>query len=413
MRVQINGISHRGEGVGRIDGKAIFIPLAIPGEDVEVKITEERSRFLRGELMEVLHSSPDRVEPECPHFTTCGGCHFQHINYSRQLELKQQIVADNLYRIGRIKTQVAPVIPSPLIWRYRNKVTWHIRGNKLGYFREGSNDLLPIHTCKLISAGLQQTSDQLRSLLADIDEDFSAEVSIRESHLTGERMLTINGSYSIPQDWHKLQAVCENAALIKEGNTKILWGSDRLAEHLGSRKYELSPGSFFQVNHAQAERIVQCLHEMLSTDTQMSLLDLYCGVGALTLNLAGYHRHVTGIEAYGPALEDARRNARLNQIYNTDYYQGACEKVLPELEDSFEGVIMDPPRAGCAPEVVEEVVKLKPEKIAYVSCNPGTLARDLGRFGQQGYIPTLVQPIDMFPQTYHVETVVLITKVKD
>lgn len=410
MRVHVNGISHRGEGVGRIDGKAIFIPLAIPGEDVEVKITEERSRYMRGELMEVLHSSPDRVQPECPHFPTCGGCHFQHISYPRQLELKQQIVADNLHRIGGIKTEVAQAIPSPLIWRYRNKVTWHIRGDKLGYFREGSNDLLPIYTCKLISAGLQQTSDQLRNLLAGNKDNFSAEVSIRESHQTGERMMTVISPQSIPEDWNKLHTVCENAALINEGSIEILWGSDRLAERLVSRKYELSPGSFFQVNHAQAERIVQCLHEMFSTDTPRSLLDLYCGVGALTLNLADRHRHVTGIEEYGPALEDARRNASLNQINNTDFYQGACEKVLPELDDSFEEVIMDPPRAGCAPEVVDEVIKLKPEKIAYVSCNPGTLARDLGRFGQHGYSPTLVQPIDMFPQTYHAEVVTLLVK---
>lgn len=412
MQVKIDGITHKGEGVGRINGKATFIPLAIPGETVDIEIIQERSKYIRGNLKQVLDPSPDRVEPECPHFSTCGGCHFQHVSYERQLALKRQIVQDNLQRIAGIETVVKPVIASPNRWNYRNKVTWHVRGGELGYYQEGSHELLPISTCKIISQPLQLISGELRHFLKQHPLTGEGEITLRYSQNTEDSMLVLSGFSDIPEAWRDLNSLTANAVHIFDGQINVLWGSEYWQEKLGTRKFRIPAASFFQVNNSQAEQIIACLTRELPLKGDMHLVDLYCGVGALTLNLAPQVKKVTGIEEFPPSIEYARLNAKQNGIENAAFYCGASENVFPELSEHVDGIVVDPPRAGCHPDVIKAIVQQKPEHVAYVSCNPGTLARDLGQLKEFGYTPTLIQPIDMFTQTYHVETVVLMSRVE-
>jgi 23S rRNA (uracil1939-C5)-methyltransferase len=412
MQVRIDGITHKGEGVGRINGKATFIPLAIPGETIEMEIIQERSKFIRGRLKQVLEPSPDRVEPECPHFPTCGGCHFQHVSYEKQLALKRQIVQDNLQRIAGIASEVKPVIASPNRWNYRNKVTWHVREDKLGYYQEGSHDLLPILSCKIISQPLQLISREIRYFLQQHPLTGNGEITVRYSHNTEDSMLVLSGFSYIPSAWLELKSLSANAVHINNGQIRVLWGSKYWQETLGTMKFMIPAASFFQVNHSQAEQIVALLLKELPLTTDMHLVDLYCGVGALTLNLASMVRKVTGIEEFLPSIEYARLNAELNGIENATFYCGTSETVFPNLSEHMDVLMVDPPRAGCHPDVIKAIVHQQPEHLAYVSCNPGTLARDLGRLKEFGYTPNLIQPIDMFPQTYHVECVTLMSRVE-
>jgi len=410
MQVKIDGITHKGEGVGRIDGKATFIPLAIPGETVELEIVQERSKFKRGRLKQVLYPSPDRVEPECPHFPTCGGCHFQHVSYTRQLELKRQIVQDNLQRIAGITADVKPVMASSKPWNYRNKVTWHVQGGELGYYQEGSHELLPISTCHIISQPLQAISTELRNFLKQHPMAGSGEITVRYSDTTGDSMLVLSGFTDISDAWQNMKSLTANGVYIKDGKTKVLWGSEYWQEKLGTMEFMVPAASFFQVNNSQAEQIIDCLTSELPLNKEMHFVDLYCGVGAITLNLSTRVKKVTGIEEFAPSIEYARLNTEQNGIENAVFYCGTCEIVFPELPEPMDVIVVDPPRAGCHPDVIKAIVQQEPEHLAYVSCNPGTLARDLGQLKESGYTPTLVQPIDMFPMTHHVECVVLITK---
>lgn len=411
MQVKIHGITHKGEGVGKNDGKATFVPLAIPGETVDIEIIQERSRFARGRLKRVLEPSPDRVEPECPHFPACGGCHFQHVHYPRQLELKRQIVQDNLQRIAGITEDVKPVVASSKPWNYRNKVTWHVRGNELGYYQEGSHELLPISACQIISKSIQAISSELRNFLNQHPMAGSGEITLRFSDTTGDSMLVLSGFPNIPAAWQKLNSLTASGVYIKNGQIRVLWGSEYWQEKLGIMNFMVPATSFFQVNNSQAEQIIACLSRVLPLNKDMHLVDLYCGVGAITLNLASQVKKVTGIEEFAPSIKYARLNAERNGIENADFHCGSCETLFPELSEPMDVIVVDPPRAGCHPDVIKAIVHQEPEHIAYVSCNPGTLARDLGRLKESGYTPTLIQPIDMFPQTYHVETVVLMSRV--
>lgn len=413
MQARIDGITHKGEGVGRIDGKATFIPLAIPGETIEIEIIQERSKFIRGRLKQVLDPSPDRVEPECPHFPTCGGCHLQHVNYERQLQLKHQIVQDNLQRIAGIATEVKPVVASSNRWNYRNKVTWHVRDGKLGYYQEESHDLLPISTCKIISHPLQLISREISYLLQQHPLSGSGEITVRYSHNTEDSMLVLSGFSHIPAAWQDLRSLCANAVHINNGQMGLQWGSEYWQERLGTMKFNIPAASFFQVNHSQAEQIIALLTKKLTLNSDMHLVDLYCGVGALTLNMAPQVKKATGIEEFPPSIEYARLNAEQNGVKNAFFYCGSSETVFPDRSEPVDVIVVDPPRAGCHPDVIKAIVDQQPEQLAYVSCNPGTLARDLGHLKEFGYTPTLIQPIDMFPQTYHIECVTLMSRVKE
>ncbi len=419
-RCLIEGISHDGQGVARIEGLAVFVPGALPGETVDVKVTQRKRKFGRAQLKSILEASPHRAEPPCPYYGECGGCDYQHASYALQLELKTEVVRQTLLRIGKIDTTVNPCLPSPKIWRYRNKVSWHARpdttGWRLGYYRSDTRNLLGIEDCRLISRAMQEVSNTIGKTLPQLQQPGpSLEVTVRESSYEGQMMVILDG-VKRQQSLRLLAGLKqENLSLLyNEGQeTRVLSGQPFLYEKLHDFIFKISPLAFFQVNHGQTQQLLGILTEWLKLQGDEEILDAYCGVGTLALPLARQARKVMGIEAYKPAVKDAQSNARLNGLRNTRFLAGSTEEILPTLTNRFDAVIIDPPRSGCTPQVVRAIARLKIPRVVYVSCEPSTLARDLALFEQAAYGIEKVQPLDMFPWTRHVETVVLITRVKD
>lgn len=411
--VRIEGISHKGEGVGRINGKAAFIPFAIPGELVTVEIIEEKKRFIRAQILEVLEPSADRVVPKCPHYFECGGCALQHMTYNRQLKLKRRIVQDQLQRIGRLDCEVLPVIGMEDPWRYRNKVKWHLQKKdaqiQMGYFKDGSHELVDIKTCKLITAPMEKLSRLLKQNMRAAEIGKKASLVIRQSSADNSMLAVLNNlsiEFTNNQDFPGLKTVYQQ----RNQKLEICRGTPGFHEQINSTRYDLSPLAFFQVNTVQTQKLYELIIQLAQPNPDDILLDAFCGSGTIALYLAPHVKKVTGVESYAPAIQDARKNAALNDIQHSEFIAGPCEKVIPELKEHFDIVILDPPRAGCKPELIQTITQKSPRCIIYVSCNPSTLARDLAIFNAKGYQINLVQPLDMFPQTGHVETICLMSK---
>lgn len=415
MRCLIQGISHDGQGVGRIDGKVVFVPGALPGEDVDLKIVEEKKNYLRGRLTSIITSAPERVDPPCPYFGQCGGCHYQHAGYDLQVDLKTRVVEQTLQRVGGVETDILPCVPAEWPWQYRNKVTWHgamVKGHwKFGYYRGESNEIMDIDSCLLVSDAMQEAGRALGREVRELNLRMPVEVSVRES-ISGEIMSIIKGI-----DRESARKLCllvdeliDSFYLFDGKGVHCLKKGREFKERLAGIGFSLSPLSFFQVNRKQAEKLVAVVQESLELQGGEQVLDAYCGVGTLALSLAGQAKRLVGVESFPTAVEDANKNARLNGICNCRFLAGFAEQILPTLSQRFEAVVLDPPRAGCQPQVIKAVERMKIPRVVYVSCEPSTLARDLARFQQAGYCVKKVQPIDMFPQTYHVETVVLMSR---
>ncbi|MEN6349844.1 MAG: 23S rRNA (uracil(1939)-C(5))-methyltransferase RlmD [Syntrophomonas sp.] len=416
MRCKIEGITHNGEGVGRVEGKAVFIPYAVPGELVDIEILEDKGRYARARLSSVLELSPGRREALCPNYYECGGCAYQHVDYSKQLELKRQVVSENLQRLGKIDIPVNPVIGMEEPWKYRNKVTWHVQklGNEeavMGYYQQASRNLVPIDSCPLISDKMNTISSQLQNLLPLLDFGDQGEITLRESSFNHQCMLILNGLKNNPvkQIIGILSQLVDSIYLVKPGKYWHLAGRERLQEKIRDITFYLSPLAFFQVNSVQTGKMINIILNLNDFSNEM-VLDAYCGIGSIALNIAPVAERVVGVESSRSAVKDAIYNSQVNNLNNCEFIHGPCEKILPELKEQFDTVILDPPRSGCRREVVDSIIKISPRTIIYVSCNPSTLARDLSLFAQGGFKLIEVQPIDLFPQTYHVECVVLMSR---
>lgn len=409
MLCTIDGITHRGEGVGRIEGKAVFIPYTIPGETVEIEITEENKSYYRGRLLKIIEPSDQRIDPDCPHFYDCGGCAYQHMTYEKQLQLKRQIVLNSLQRIGKIKCDVKPVLGLEDPWRYRNKVEWHLENNEdkvvMGYYKQDSHELIEIKTCKLISQEMEDLSHFLKNRVsAPVGKDCS--ITIRQSSVDGLLLAVMDElktrHMSDIENYPKLKAVYDK----KGSKIKLRSGNPGFEEQVNGLRYQLAPLSFFQVNLHQTRVLYDLVLNYCDLLPGNRVLDAFCGVGSISLYLASYAKKVVGVESYAPAIANAKENAKLNNIRNCEFLAGPCETVIPQLKQKFDVVVLDPPRSGCKPQLVEALIQKKPRTIVYVSCNPSTLARDLAMFTNADYTVEAVQPVDMFPQTHHIETIV-------
>jgi len=414
MRAKTEGISHRGEGVARINGKATFIPYAIPGEEVEVEILQEHKRFARGKLTGLYTASPDRREPVCPAYYDCGGCAFQHVNYARELDLKRNVVKETLKRLGGIEVEVLPAIGMDNPYRYRKKVAWHtamINGKmQMGFYREGSHDLIPLGGCTLIHEDMEQVQNRLAANLSTLEVQPGTEITLRRSSWTGHMSLVLSGKCNNEtlSVWASSLPVNLSLHVNQGSKMKTLQGEPFLEEQLCGLTFRVSPLAFLQVNHQQTEKLYQLIHQYANLSGRETVLDGFCGIGTITLSLAQHASKVTGIELYPQAVADAKQNAVINDIHNARFYAGSCEDVITRLNQPFDVVVLDPPRAGCKVQTIEAVIKTGARRIIYVSCNHSTLARDLQLFASSGYTITQVQPVDMFPRTPHVEIVALI-----
>jgi 23S rRNA (uracil1939-C5)-methyltransferase len=415
MECYIDGISHGGEGVARINGKATFIPFTIPGETVSIKIIEEKKNYQRAHLEKVIIPSPDRIDPPCRHYFKCGGCSYQHVSYERQLVLKRQIVEETIKRIGGLEVKVNPVIGMEDPWRYRNKVEWHngIESGEpvLGYYINNSHELIDIEDCLLISEEMKDCSRYIKQYLKQLPLPAACEIIVRQS-AGGDLMFIFNGKGTSAIDFSPMATDYEEASIysIDQGVARLHNGKPRITEKLGEIDFEISPLAFFQVNHIQTERMLEIVRDFARFRRSDIVLDAYCGTGSIALSIAKDVNRIVGVESFKAAIKDAKRNAFNNQITNCRFIKGNCEDIIPELEEKFNIVILDPPRNGCKAEVLQAVIKKSPRSIIYVSCNPSTLARDLAIFKNTSYIVEKVQPVDMFPWTSHTESVCLLER---
>ncbi len=389
-----------GETLARLpDGRAVFIPYALPDERIRIRLVEEKERYARAELLEVLSASPARIEPRCVHFSHCGGCHYQHIPYQEQLIIKQAILKNQLERVGKLPDPpVSSMIPSPTAWNYRNHIQLHISesGNP-GYFKHRSSQVVPIQECHLPEESLNQIWPALDlEYIPGLDR-----ISLRSGEGGQDTMIVLESSDPQPIEF----AVDLPLSAIHQGpgGEIVLAGDDFTIIEVHGFPFVVSAGSFFQVNTPVAELIVDYLLDALPLAEHTVLLDVYCGVGLFSVFLAPLVKQIIGIESDPSAAADFLYN--LAGFDSVELYDVPAEDILPYLEVSPDIILLDPPRAGISKKVLDSVVSLQPDLIAYISCDPATLARDVSRLHNQGYQLQQSTPFDMFPQTYHIESV--------
>lgn len=435
LEVTIADLSQGGDGVGRWQGRVVFVPDTVPGDRVLTRLVRVKPQYAHGKLQQIVQESPHRIRPACIVADKCGGCQWQHIDYDYQRTAKRNLVVQALAHIGGLEhIPVAPMLNGLSHQGYRNKATYPLGRSatgqvQAGYYRKSSHQLINLNQCPI-------QDPQLNPLLAEVKHDIQEQgwsiynesehrgklrhLGLRIGRRTGEMLITLvstdsglTGLAEQAQAWMERYPKLVGVALnINSTRTNAVFGAEtrlvvgRLAlrEEFAGLQFQVLPTTFFQVYTEQAEALVQVILDELNLQGDENIVDTYCGIGTLTLPLARYGGQVIGIESQVEAVKQARDNAALNDLSNVTIQVGAVEAVLPTLSFPPDVVVLDPPRKGCHASVIQALIDLQPHRIVYVSCNPATLARDLKRLCEEGgYRLTKVQPADFFPQTAHVE----------
>lgn len=434
FEIEITGITDEGDGVGRAEGMAVFVPYALPGEVVRVIIVKVLKTYAFGKLMEVIKPSEDRIKAECEYFYKCGGCRFWNVEYKKELEYKGQKVKDCLERIGKIFVDVEDTIGCENCKEYRNKGQFPVTDDGIGIYAQHSHRVIDMEKC-LIQGG--ENPDVLAAVREWMTE-FDVEPYNEENHSgcvrhiytrsgdSGVLVCIVTRTDQIPAGKelvdilkkrvsglsgvvHNINPKQTNVVLGREFRT--LWGKDFIIDSIGDKKFKISPLSFYQVNSRQTKVLYDKVLEFAQLSGREVVWDLYCGIGTIGQYLADKTRKIVGIEVVPQAIENAKENAKLNGIENAEYFCGAAEDMAHKLKgERPDVVILDPPRKGCEESLLKTVANTKAKRIVYVSCKPSTLARDLKILADLGYEVKAVQPVDMFPRTHHVETVALLDR---
>lgn len=392
LEVQPHDMAHGGEAVARFDGKTIFVSGAMPGETVSVEIEKDKGSWARARLLEVLAPSSDRVEPACPHFDDCGGCQWQYADYQRQLEWKRQTVISQLAHLGKLETDVRQMIGSISPYNYRNRMDFHVRDGQPALYRRKSKELVPLSTCSLVTAPLGELFAKLGPL-KDVNE-----LTMRASLRTGQSLVTLRGAIP-PQaaSWGV------NVARVRRGQPTAEIGHDHMYEEVAGHRFRITANAFFQNNTEGADHLVALVREALEPTRDDVLLDGYAGGGLFSVCLAEEVGEVISVEVSPLALDDLEHN--LSEV------EAAASIVPVPFEESIEELdgwtlaVVDPPRTGLGVAGIEAVTSDMPRAIAYVSCDPASFARDARMLVDIGYELEWVTPVDMFPQTFHIEMV--------
>ncbi|MCM3618334.1 23S rRNA (uracil(1939)-C(5))-methyltransferase RlmD [Sutcliffiella horikoshii] len=441
--VTVQDLTHDGAGVAKIDGFPIFVQNALPDEEIKVKIIKVKKGYAFGRLEEIHKTSPYRVDAPCPIYKQCGGCQLQHLSYEGQLVAKQKQVKDVLERIGHLKdVPVHPVLGmdhNP--WRYRNKAQVPIGeregGLIAGFYQQRSHEIIDMKECMI----QQEINDHVVQKVREICDKHGVRAYNEKTHkgvlrhvmaryglVTGEVMVVlISRTPDIPNRKAIVEEIAaalpEVKSVVQNVNTKktnvifgeetrVLWGNEYIYDFIGDIKFAISARSFYQVNPEQTKVLYDKALEYADLTGEESVIDAYCGIGTISLFLAQKAKKVFGVEIVPEAIEDAKRNAELNEITNAEFGVGEAEVIIPKWYkegNTADVLVVDPPRKGCDEALLKTILEMKPKKVVYVSCNPATLARDLRVLEDGGYKTVEVQPVDMFPHTVHVEAVALIT----
>ncbi|GFP74049.1 23S rRNA (uracil(1939)-C(5))-methyltransferase RlmD [Clostridium fungisolvens] len=445
--VDIVAQGYEGEGIGKLEGNfTMFVEGALKGEKVKVRAIKVKKNYAYGKILETLESSKERVEPVCPIYKRCGGCRLQHTSYKEQLEFKTERVKDCITKIGKLDASIViDTIGMEHPYRYRNKVQLPIglENGKLsiGFFAPRSHEIIDMESCHIQDEVADNVVKLTRKWIEDhnirpyfVDGNYDEggvlrHIMIRRGFKTNEVMVVIvtNGKV-LPHKEEFINIIKNNVSGIKSiiqninskatnvilGQESItLWGEDNISDYIGEFKFNISPLSFFQVNPAQTEVLYSKALEFADLKGEETVFDAYCGTGTITLFLSQKAKKVYGVEIIKEAIDNAWINAEENSVNNVQFFTGESEKVIPDLIAKgikADVVVVDPPRKGCDRKLLEAITSIDAKRIVYVSCDPSTLARDLAIIEELGYKTVEVQPVDMFPQTSHVETVVRIER---
>ncbi|ADO54893.1 23S rRNA (uracil(1939)-C(5))-methyltransferase RlmD [Paenibacillus polymyxa] len=469
--IDIIGMNHDGEGVGRVEGFTLFVPGALPGEKVRVKVLKTKKQYGYAKLLDIAQASPDRIAAPCAIYDQCGGCQLQHMSYEAQLGWKRQHVVDVLERIGKLSvttessertaevladsadgnadhmSRVQGVVVHPTLgmsepWRYRNKAQVPIGvaegGLVGGFYARGSHRIVDMNTCLIQDERNDEVVARVKEIgrmlgISAYNEETGRgllrHVVVKTAFRTGEMMLVLvtNGRDiphadawigSIREHIPHVASICQNVNtkrtnVIFGDETRVLWGRDVIYDYIGNVQFAISARSFYQVNPVQTEVLYSKTVEYAGLTGKETVIDAYCGIGTISLFLAQHADQVYGVEIVKEAIDDARSNALLNEMRNVKFEVGASEDVIPAWKEqgiTADVIVVDPPRKGCDPRLLDTILEMKPERVVYVSCNPSTLARDLRILEDGGYSTVEVQPVDMFPHTVHVESVALLVR---
>lgn len=516
IELEMIGLTHEGEGVGRADGYTLFVSGALPGERIQARVLKTKKQYGYAKLLKVLNESPDRVQAPCPIYTQCGGCQLQHMSYAGQLEWKRQHVIDNLERIGKLTVQkqagsddvesqvvegtvtgntsipgasaesttvkssvdqnvhssavgahvpavqhpaeastsmnpivsashairVLPTLGMSEPWRYRNKAQVPIgqQDGQLvgGFYARGSHRIIDMQSCLIQDSRNDELVNKVKAIGQELriqpyneetGEGILRHVVVKVGFATNEMMIVlVSNGERLPRkpEWieriraemPQVVSICQNintkqTNVIFGDETRTLWGRDVIHDYIGDVKFAISARSFYQVNPVQTEVLYEKAVQYAGLTGNETVIDAYCGIGTISLFLAQHAKRVYGVEIVKEAIEDARKNAELNGMTNVEFEVGASEDVIPRWKEQGitpDVIVVDPPRKGCDPRLLETIVQMQPEKVVYVSCNPSTLARDLQVLEEGGYRTVEVQPVDMFPHTVHVESVAVLVR---
>ncbi|MNO65275.1 23S rRNA (uracil-C(5))-methyltransferase RlmCD [compost metagenome] len=483
VMLDIIGMTHEGEGVGRVEGFTLFVQGALPGEKVRAKVLKTKKQYGYAKLLNLVEASSARIAAPCEIYDKCGGCQLQHMDYTAQLAWKRQLVVDNLERIGKLRVSgggdsgkskaneavesqmdrandggmadgvtdgagvaqtdgilVRPTLGMDEPWRYRNKAQVPIGvtegGLVGGFYARGSHRIVDMETCLIQHEDNDDVVRKVKAIgrklgITAYDEESGKgllrHVVVKVAFRTGEMMVVLvtNGDRiphldewitEIRREIPAVTSICQNVNTKKTNvifgdATRTLWGNDVIYDYIGDVKFAISARSFYQVNPAQTEVLYGKTVEYAGLTGNETVIDAYCGIGTISLFLAQHAKQVYGVEIVREAIEDARANATLNGMENVVFEVGASEDVIPNWKEqgiTADVIVVDPPRKGCDPRLLETILAMKPERVVYVSCNPSTLARDLRVLEDGGYKTVEVTPVDMFPHTVHVESVALL-----
>ena len=434
----IDGYSSEGLGIARVNGAVVFVPHAVRGEEIDLRITKVMKTSCAGEIVKIHNPSPERMEPECPYAGKCGGCAYRHLTYPEELWAKRQRVQDALTRIGGAEVTVEEILGAEQPLHYRNKSIYPISPvGEVGFYRARSHEVVPAADCLLqapqAGAVARAVEGYLRAFSVPAYDERAGRGLLRHIYVRTSRegralvCLAVNGKELAHERElvERIRAACpDTVGVVLNVNTRqtnvilgdgyrTLWGEDTLEDTLCGLRFRLSIPSFYQVNHDQAERLYGRAVELADLTGRETVLELYCGAGTITLTMARKAAQVIGAEIVPEAVENARENARRNGIENVTFFCAdagdaaarlAAEQLRPEV------VVVDPPRKGLGEEVVAAIASMAPDRVVYISCDPGTLGRDVKRFAQLGYALKRAEAVDMFPRAAHVETIVLIQR---
>lgn len=416
MQIQIEKLAFGGAGIGRVGGKVIFVKGGIPGEILKVKITKEKGRYAEAGIEEILRPSSERIPPQCPVFGWCGGCQWQHITYSSQLKYKEKILKETLERIGGLKdVEIEPIVPSPKEYSYRNRVTlstWLQKGKqRIGYHEEKSRKRIAIEGCPISLRSIDRAIFRLVQSLTS-----TPHYPLKTIHIASDESTAYIDFVSIRErDSKRLKPTINHlGGFAKEERILILKNEEEFEFNLLGLRFYSVPSVFIQANKEINELLVQTVDEWANLKGHERVLDLYCGIGNFSLYIAKNAKEVVGVDVNARAVSLADKSAGANSIANVVFDASPTELFVEEAVrqgNKFDLIILDPPREG-AKEALMRISRLSSEKIIYVSCDPPTLARDLKMLTELGYKTLRIRPFDMFPQTYHIESVALVSKVQ-